>query len=70
MKAYKVEILVIDHEGYGQEEIKNVLEDSRYINASVKTVTVVDIGEWSDQHPLNSYSTCGAEYNRLFNQGE
>lgn len=66
MKAYKIEIFVIDHENIGEENIKGTLENVRYINADVKSIKSVDIGEWDDDHPLNKRATADAEYERLF----
>ena len=65
MKAYVMQVLVIDHDGYGPENAKDIVEQTRYINASVKSFAELDIGEWSDDHPLNKHSTCEAEYKRL-----
>ena len=70
MKAYKVELLIIDHDDNGSEGIKSVLEHTRYpnhcINPEVMQITEKDIGEWDDDHPLNSTDTCEAEYKRIF----
>ncbi len=70
MKAYKVEILIIDHDGLGAESIKDTLENTRYPNwcicPDVKSIEGVDIGEWSDEHPLNHRLKANAEYDRLF----
>ncbi len=70
MKAYKVTLLIIDTDDIGGEEIRDVLEQARYpnhcISPSVKLVEERDIGEWSDEHPLNQRATAAAEYERLF----
>ena len=70
MKAYKLEILVIDHENVGEKEIKKMIENTKYpnycINPNVKNIDVADIGEWSDDHPLNKRDTADEEYQRLF----
>ena len=72
MKAYKVEILVIDFDELGVDGIRDQLENARFPNhcmsPRVKCVIEKDIGEWDDSHPLNLRSTMDAEYNRLFNQ--
>ena len=71
MKAYKVEILIIDFDGLGVEGIKDEIENVNYpndcLNPAVKGIKEVDIGEWDDYHPLNNPDTCQAEYKRLFN---
>ncbi len=70
MKAYKIELLVIDFDEIGRDEIVSVLESARYpnrcISPDVKAVDERDIGEWDDDHPLNQYETADAEYERLF----
>jgi len=70
MKAYKIEILVLDFDGLGGDEIKFTIEDTRYpnrcISPTVKDIQEVDIGPWEDSHPLNNCQTCDAEYKRLF----
>jgi hypothetical protein len=70
MKAYKVEILVIDHDGLGPEGIKDVFENTKFPNwcmyPEVKNITERDIGEWTDCHPLNMHEEQDREYKRLF----
>jgi hypothetical protein len=53
MKAYKLEILVIDHEDSGEENIKNAITDCRYYYPSILSIKSAEIGEWHDDHPLN-----------------
>jgi hypothetical protein len=67
MKAYKVELLVIDIKNVGEQEITQLIENTSYIYPKVKDVKCVDIGEWNDVHPLNKRDTCESEYKRLFN---
>ena len=70
MKAYKIELLIIDFDEVGEDGITDVIENTRYpnrcISPDVKKVTEVDIGEWNDDHPLNSARTCEDEYRALF----
>ena len=72
MKAYRVEILIIDHDKLGPDEIKVVLENQKYPNwciyPIVKRVDGAELGEWTDDHPLNRRSTSDAEYRRLFSR--
>ncbi len=72
MKAYKIELLIIDFDGLGPEGIKSELENTKYsnhcINPKVKKVKEEDIGEWDDDHPLNKFSTQNEEYERLFSR--
>lgn len=74
MKAYKLEVLVIDFENMGGNEIKFVIEDTRYpnrcISPEVKVIQEADIGEWRDDHPLNMHFIADKEYARLFPEKE
>lgn len=64
MKAYKIEILVIDLEEYGVDEIRTAIEDIP--QAQVICVEEAEIGDWRDDHPLNNIKTFDAEYKRIF----
>jgi hypothetical protein len=67
VKAYKVELLVIDYNEIGAEGIRVELESAiSDIRPEVISCTERDIGEWSDDHPLNHRSTLVPEYRRLF----
>lgn len=70
MEVHKVVISVIDFDEIGAEEIKVVIENTRYpnrcISPSVESIETRDIGEWSDEHPLNNSKTAPAEMARLF----
>jgi hypothetical protein len=66
MKAYKVEVLVLDFENYGKEQIDLMLGDVRGLSCSVRGIEEADIGEWTDEHPLNHRSTSDQEFKRLF----
>ena len=58
-KAFKVELYVIDANDNGlcEEEIKVLLERTKHLYPSVKNIQKADIGEWSDDHPMNKSST-------------
>lgn len=67
MKAHRIELLIVDHGDYGIDEYKNIIEQHRHLSgAHVVESETIDIGEWSDDHPLNSRKTFVQEYNRLF----
>jgi hypothetical protein len=70
MKAHKVTLLIIDHDKLGADGVKIELEGANYANDCiapyVKDIETVEIGEWSDNHPLNKVETAAAEYHRLF----
>lgn len=70
MEVHKVVISIIDFDEIGAEEVKAVIENTRYpnrcISPSVESIETRDIGEWSDEHPLNNSKTAPAEMARLF----
>lgn len=65
MKAYKFEVLVIDFDQLGGEELARTIETNRYIDPRVESIEERDIGEWTDDHPLNK-AGCSLEFHRLF----
>lgn len=71
MKAYKIELLVIDFENVGSD-IPRMIEDQKYpnycISPTVMAVQEADIGEWKDDHPLNKRDTRKEYYNLVFEQ--
>ena len=72
MKAYKVEVLIIDHDDIGREAIHKVLENTRYpnrcISPQVMNIEEREIGEWTDNHPLNFINNIKEEYIQLFSE--
>ena len=70
MKAYKLEVLIIDHDDLGPDAVVEELENASFpndcIHPQVKKVEIKDIGEWTDDHPLNKASTCDRYYLDLF----
>ena len=69
MKVFKIELFIIDFDEVGEEEIKDIIENTRYpnrcISPDVMKVESRDI-LWHDSHPLNLTDKCDAEYERLF----
>ncbi len=70
MNVYKVELMIIDHDSLGEKEIKDVIENTKYpnwcISPNVMAIESRDIGEWSDDNPLNKISLQESEYKRIF----
>lgn len=70
MQVIKLEVMIIDFDGLGADEIKSVIENQRYpndcISPDVRKIEVREIGKWSDEHPLNHRDKSEAEYHRLF----
>jgi hypothetical protein len=70
MKAYKIELIIVDHDEIGdREEIIGPIENANYpndcINPHVLSFREADIGEWYDDHPLNgseNYEASVAKY--------
>ncbi len=69
MKVYKVELSIIDFEEIGEEDIKIMLENTKYLHPKVISIDSREIGEWSDDHPLNHSSTQLNELKRIFENG-
>ena len=69
IKAMKLEVLIIDFDGLGENEVKHALQGGRFANRcispDVKSVESVDL-DWDDDHPLNMRDTCDDEYLKLF----
>lgn len=68
MKAYKIELLVIDFENVGKMQCIEYLSEQKYLDVQIVDTQSADIGEWNDDHPLNSgdHKTWSREYNKLF----
>lgn len=72
MKVYKIELMIVDFDDVGPEEIKHILETTRYpnrcINPTVMHIYGRELGTWSDDNPLNNRDTAAEEYRRLFSK--
>jgi hypothetical protein len=70
MKVHKVEVMIIDHDEVGNMGVIDVLENAHYSNRCISpkviSVQTKDIGEWTDEHPLNQRSTALDYYKKLF----
>lgn len=71
VKVYKLTVMVLDHDELGADEIARVLHDQRYPNHCINPVVMAcegrEIGEWDDDHPLNTGAQ-DAEFARLFGE--
>ena len=69
MKVFKIEIMVIDFDGLGEDGVKNEIENAHYHNdcmsPEVKSIKSEDV-DWSDDHPLNKCGTSARAYQDLF----
>lgn len=69
MKVFKIEIMVLDFDGVGADEVKYLIENIRYPNRAISPkVKNIESREvvWSDDHPLNRADTEEAAYRDLF----
>lgn len=72
MKAYRVEILVVDHDELGSDGITEEFENTDYANhcmsPKVMDIEGVEIGnaEEFDQHPINQRDKRREAYRELF----
>lgn len=70
-RVYKIELLVIDHDGVGEAGITSALENTKYPNYCISP-HVMSVGSreiaWEDAHPLNKRSTMQAAYESLFGE--
>lgn len=72
MMVYKVTVSVVDFDSLGASGIKDVIENTSYANhciyPNVAEIEGVDIGEWDDDNPLNSFEKFDKEFKRLFSK--
>lgn len=73
MQVHKVTICIVDHDRLGAEEIQEVIENESWpndcINPQVVSVETREIGEWSDDNPLNNNRTFLSTFDKLFEKG-
>ena len=70
MKIHKIELLVLDFDDIGIDGVVDIIENQRYPNHCISPDVMFsesrDVGEGSDDHPLNKFHTRLKEYSRLF----
>jgi len=70
MNVHKITLYVVDFDKLGADSVRDAIENAHYpnrcVSPSVLDVQTKDIGEWSDDNPLNRTDTCTAEIVRLF----
>lgn len=65
-KVYKVELMVIDFEGFSEEQISTSLDYAlRDMVAGVIGIKGREV-DWDDSHPLNRWDTQKAAFKELF----
>lgn len=68
-RVYKIELLVVDHDGLGESNLTDVIEHARYPNWCISPVVMAINShevEWDDNHPLNNRTTMRDAYDDLF----
>lgn len=71
VKVHRVEVLVVDHDDMGAEEVKTVIENTRYPNHCMYPQVIATETrevEWSDRHPLNLPGGTKWAMTHLFNE--
>jgi len=72
MKVHQIILTVIDYDDLGAEGVRRTIENARYpnhcISPRVAEVQTRDIGQWSDDHPLNRADQAAGELARLFSK--
>lgn len=70
INVYKIELMIIDFDEVGEDEIKAIIEDSKYpnhcISPEVKSIAYRTIDWKDDNHPLNKTATADQFYQQLF----
>jgi hypothetical protein len=70
MNIVKLEVLVLDMDGIGEDAIKSTIENTKYpnycISPIVRTMVTKEVGEWYDDHPLNKKDSFDAEVVKIF----
>lgn len=65
-KAYKIELLVVDHESMKQEDIIYFVENIKYLCSNVLSIQSKEIDDWDDDHPLNKLDTMKQTCKEMF----
>jgi hypothetical protein len=69
MKAHKLEVLILDFDDMGADDVVSTLENQSFPNdciwPNVMAITSREI-EWSDEHPLNRPETIAQAFQELF----
>ena len=69
VKVHRVVLLVVDHDDIGPDELKIVIENTRYPNRCIMPdVMHIETREvdWTERHPLNLISEQARAYREIF----
>ena len=70
-KVHLMTLVVIDHDDLGAEEVRQLLENTRYPNDCMypdAIHSVTRVVDWSDDHPLNNPITWESALRDLFGE--
>ena len=74
MKVYRLEVMVLDFDELGGDDIASIIEHTRFANRCISPTVMrwecKDIGQWRDDHPLNYSSQQREEFDKLFGQAK
>ena len=70
MKLIKLEVYVLDFDGYGIGDAQIAIEQDCDMHARVVDSAEVDIGEWDDSHPLNKTSATADQFRAYFQESK
>ncbi len=70
VKVHLIKLMVIDFDDLGADGVETELENARFPNDCVSPrvidIETRDIGEWTDDHPLNKTATIVPTLRALF----
>jgi ribosome-interacting GTPase 1 len=66
MKVHKAEVLILDFEDYGVDDVITVIEQNRYYIMNVMDIKSKEIDNWTDDHFLNKKNVSNKEINDFF----
>ena len=75
MNAYKVTLLIINHDQLDSDDVIDILECTKYpnycISPTVVNISEREIGSWEDDHPLNGpHNVMMAEFEKIFGENK
>ena len=66
MKAYKMELLVLDFQDSEEDDVKYLIESNKYLTINILSTKSKQIDDWDDDNPLNNTDTQKDEIDRIF----
>ena len=66
MKMYRIVSYVFDFEDRGIDNTLQEIENMRYVTLRTGSVQTTDVGEWDDDHILNSVASTNETFEDFF----